>query len=107
MSKTSKNTQEKTTTQADAKQKSKTKVGSSSKEVIVTARIDPIIKKYAEALFDDLGLNMSAAINIFLRQCIRMNKIPFELSRTALDTDTIAPLTKRLQSYEDHRKKSK
>ena len=46
----------------------------------VTARVPPNIKKLAEELFETLGLNMSTAINVFLRQCIREGKIPFELN---------------------------
>lgn len=42
-------------------------------------RTDKDIKLQAEKLFDALGLNMTTAINIFLRQAIRENGIPFEV----------------------------
>ena len=45
----------------------------------LTIRIDEDIKREAEALFNNIGLNMSAAINVFFRQAIRMQAIPFEL----------------------------
>jgi len=45
----------------------------------LTIRIDENIKREAETLFNRIGLNMSAAINIFFRQAIREQSIPFEL----------------------------
>ena len=45
----------------------------------LTIRIDENIKAEAEILFNRIGLNMSAAINIFFRQAIREQSIPFEL----------------------------
>lgn len=46
-------------------------------------RTDKKVKDEAEIIFSELGLNMSTAINIFLRTTIRENGIPFELK---LDT---------------------
>ncbi len=42
-------------------------------------RTDKEVKAQAEKIFDALGLNMTTAINIFLRQTIRENGIPFEV----------------------------
>ena len=42
-------------------------------------RIDKTIKETSEKVFEDLGLNMTTAINMFLRQVIRVNGIPFEI----------------------------
>lgn len=42
-------------------------------------RTDSDIKASAEKLFEALGLNMSTAINMFLRQAIRENGIPFDV----------------------------
>ena len=46
-------------------------------------RTDKHIKEQAEEIFNNLGLNMTTAINIFLRTTIRENGIPFEIK---LDT---------------------
>ena len=46
-------------------------------------RIDRELKEQAEAFFNELGLNMSSAFNIFVRQSLRQGKIPFELSIVA------------------------
>ncbi|MCL2634723.1 MAG: type II toxin-antitoxin system RelB/DinJ family antitoxin [Oscillospiraceae bacterium] len=45
----------------------------------LTIRIDEGIKQEAETLFNNIGLNMSSAINVFFRQAIREQAIPFEL----------------------------
>ncbi len=45
----------------------------------LTIRIDENIKAEAETLFNRIGLTMSSAINVFFRQAIREQSIPFEL----------------------------
>ncbi len=42
-------------------------------------RTDSEVKVAAEKLFSELGLTLSSAVNIFLRQAIRENAIPFEI----------------------------
>lgn len=42
-------------------------------------RIDDTLKQQAEKVFEELGMNMTTATTIFLKQCIRCNGIPFEL----------------------------
>lgn len=43
-------------------------------------RIDKTLKKDAEALFETLGINMTTAINIFLKQSVRDQGIPFQIT---------------------------
>ena len=45
----------------------------------LTIRIDEDLKKDAEALFNKIGLNMSSAINVFFRQAVGEQAIPFKL----------------------------
>jgi len=40
-------------------------------------RIDKHVKHQAEELLSEMGLNLSTAVNIFLRQLIREGNIPF------------------------------
>ena len=40
-------------------------------------RIDANIKKLANELFNDLGLDMSGAVNLFLHQCVLRGGLPF------------------------------
>ncbi len=47
----------------------------------VSIRMDDELKKQAENLFDDLGLNMTTAITIFIKQAIAYGGIPFEVRR--------------------------
>lgn len=42
-------------------------------------RMDKEIKDSAEEIFNELGLNMTTAINMFLRASIRVHGIPFDL----------------------------
>ncbi len=42
-------------------------------------RIDSDIKQQATALFHDLGLDMSSAVNLFLHQCVLRGGIPFSI----------------------------
>lgn len=52
-------------------------------------RIDSDIKEQAEALFCELGLTMSSAVNIFLRSAIRENGIPFSLKLSEPNETTL------------------
>jgi DNA-damage-inducible protein J len=45
----------------------------------LTIRIDENLKHQAEALFEKVGLTMSAAINVFFRQAVRDQAIPFQI----------------------------
>lgn len=47
----------------------------------INIKTDSELKKQAESLFADLGMNMTTAFNIFLRQAVRENRIPFEITR--------------------------
>lgn len=42
-------------------------------------RTDKAVKDQAEQIFNELGLNMTTAVNLFLKTAIRENGIPFEL----------------------------
>jgi len=48
-------------------------------DVRVTIRVNRELKENAEALFDYLGLNMSNAVNIFLRKAVDQRGIPFSV----------------------------
>ena len=43
----------------------------------INVRVPDDIKQQAANVFSDLGLDMSTAINLFLRQSIRQNGLPF------------------------------
>ena len=62
------------------------------KNVNVTLRVDEDLKKQAEALFSELGLNMTTAFNIFLRQSVREQQIPFQVSKNIPNAITLAAM---------------
>ena len=43
-------------------------------------RIDEKLKKQSVALFDELGIDMSSAVNMFLKQCVMRGGIPFDIT---------------------------
>jgi DNA-damage-inducible protein J len=45
----------------------------------VTIRLDREVKEQAEKMFNELGMNLSTAFNVFVRQALRQGKIPFEI----------------------------
>ena len=55
-------------------------------------RTDKDIKAAAERIYEELGLNLSTAVNIFLRQTIRENGIPFELKLDVPNETTAAAI---------------
>ena len=46
----------------------------------VNIRMDETLKQQFDHLCNELGLNMSTAINIFAKTMVRQQKIPFEVS---------------------------
>ena len=55
-------------------------------------RTDAEIKAAAEQLFEALGLSMSTAVNIFLRQAIRQGGLPFEVKLDIPNETTAAAI---------------
>lgn len=55
-------------------------------------RTDKAIKDQAEKIFNELGLNMTTAINMFLRTAIREHGIPFELKIEVPNDSTVAAI---------------
>ncbi len=50
-----------------------------AKGTFVQARIDPNIKAQARGVLDKLGISMSEAIGVYIRQIVLQQGIPFEL----------------------------
>lgn len=46
----------------------------------VNIRVDEDVKRQTEALLTEMGLNMTTAVNMFLRQVLRTGGIPFEVT---------------------------
>ena len=72
----------------------------------VSFRVDDDIKKKAERTFDDIGINMSTAINIYLKAVVRENRIPFELSADPFYSDAnMSRLRESIRQVRDGEKK--
>ncbi|MCD8348502.1 MAG: type II toxin-antitoxin system RelB/DinJ family antitoxin [Lachnospiraceae bacterium] len=56
----------------------------------INIRTDEDIKAKCESLFESLGMNMSTAINIFLRQSLRTNGLPFDVRADTPNEATLA-----------------
>ena len=57
-----------------------------------SVRMDSDIKKECEALYGELGLNLTTAINVFLRQSIRAGGFPFEVRLDQPNRETAAAM---------------
>lgn len=64
-------------------------------------RIDKDIKYQAEEIFNELGLNMTTAINLFLRTTIREHGIPFELKLDVPNETTAAAIDEGRKLMDD------
>ena len=55
-------------------------------------RMDSEIKQEAKKLFAEFGLDMTTAVNLFLRQSIREHRIPFEIRLEVSNQETISAI---------------
>ena len=56
----------------------------------ISIRMDSDLKAQADALFGELGMNLSTAFNVFVRQSLREGRIPFDISLNQPNKETIA-----------------
>lgn len=65
-----------------------------SRTASVYTRVDPETKKQAEAILNELGIPMSNAIAMFLRQVVLQHGIPFEMKLPVEKPTFIGGMTK-------------
>lgn len=65
-----------------------------SKTANVFTRVDPEIKEQAEEILEQLGIPMSNAVGMFLRQVVLQRGIPFEMKLPATAPVAVGALTK-------------
>jgi DNA-damage-inducible protein J len=58
----------------------------------LSIRLDRGLKDEADQLFNAMGMSLTTAITVFVRQAVRQKKIPFEIS---LADNDIRPITMR------------
>lgn len=49
-------------------------------KIATTLSVDADVKARVQALYAELGLDLSTAVNIFFRQCLYENGLPFEIT---------------------------
>ena len=57
-----------------------------------TVRMDRDIKKQCEAIYGELGINLTTAINVFLRQSLRAGGFPFDVRLDQPNKETMAAM---------------
>lgn len=57
-----------------------------------SVRMDSDIKKQCESLYGELGMTLTTAINVFLRQSLRVGGLPFEVRLEQPNKETIAAM---------------
>ena len=58
----------------------------------ISIRMDSDLKTQADALFGELGMNLTTAFNIFVRQSLREGCIPFDIKLDQPNKETVAAL---------------
>lgn len=57
-----------------------------------SVRMDSNIKKQCESLYGELGMSLTTAINVFLRQSLRVGGLPFEVRVEQPNKETLAAM---------------
>lgn len=63
--------------------------------------MDSDIKKQCETLYGELGMNLTTAINVFLRQSLRVGGFPFEVRLEQPNKETIAAILEAVRIAKD------
>ena len=60
--------------------------------------LDPELKRSSQELFADLGIDLSTAITLFLKQSLRVQGLPFAVTRENPNAETAAARQRALKS---------
>ena len=58
----------------------------------ISIRMDSNLKAAAEELYEELGMNLSTAFNIFVRQSLRERGIPFKITEGTPNQETVSAM---------------
>jgi DNA-damage-inducible protein J len=64
-------------------------------------KIDRELKAEADRLFSEMGMNLTAAVNVFVRQAVLERAIPFKINRGIANTGTIEQRQTAMQEVRD------
>ena len=65
----------------------------------ITARVDSEKKREAEAIFNDIGMTLSGAINVFINEVVMCQGIPFQLRRRPVGTTGLEAVMDETDAY--------
>ncbi len=68
-------------------------------------RIDKTLKKESVELFSQLGIDMSSAVNMFLKQCVMRGGIPFEVTVPSYKKEVLEAMEEAKNLSKDPRAK--
>lgn len=54
-----------------------------------SVRMDADLKREVEAIYAELGMNLTSAVNAFLRQSVRVGGMPFDLRLNERQRETV------------------
>ncbi|WP_335968949.1 type II toxin-antitoxin system RelB/DinJ family antitoxin [Fusobacterium polymorphum] len=74
---------------------------------VINIHVNDEVKKEAESIFKSLGLNMSVAMNLFLKKCINEKGIPFDLKIPNKETIEAMEETNKILNGDIERKSYK
>ncbi len=64
-------------------------------------RVDNDIKRQCEAIYGELGLTLTAAINVFMRQSLRVGGFPFDVRLNQTTVETLTAMLEAEQIADD------
>lgn len=59
------------------------------------SRVDPMLKRQAEAVLDEIGLKPQAALELFYKQIIKRRAIPFPVQADPLEDEVLSVAARR------------
>ena len=65
----------------------------------ITARVDSEKKRAAEAIFNDIGMTLSGAINVFINEVVMYQGIPFQLRRRPVAASRMEAIMDETDAY--------
>ena len=66
-------------------------------------KIDRELKTKADRLFNDMGMNLTTAVNVFVRQAVLERAIPFKISRVAENAGATVGIEQRRAAMQEIR----
>lgn len=58
-------------------------------QATLSIRVDSQLKKDFDYFCQDMGMNMTTALSVFMRQAVRENRIPFEIKGDIPNAETV------------------